>query len=453
MRRIAGHDSRREFLYQLPAAAAATWLAIGSAGTNSSESSCGVVGAVPLCAADEPRPAAPPRKRLAIITTEWRYRSHAWHMGERFLVGYPRDGRWYRPPFDVVSAYVDQRPENDLSRQRSEEFKFPIYGSIAETLRCGGKSLAVDAVLIIGEHGDYPQNEFKQTKYPRYEFFKQTTDVFRQDGRSVPVFNDKHLSWKWDWAKEMVELSRELKFGFAAGSSLPVTWRMPSIDMPYGAEVEELLCVAIGGLDSYDFHALEVIQCMAERRKGGETGVVAVQGLRGDAVWRALEAGNWQAGGWDPKLFEACLSRSHTLQQPETFSHRYPTTAQMRAWVKEPIAYRIEYADGVKATMLLMNGLVGDFTFAARLKGQPEPLSTLFHLPPNPNVVYSAALMAKAEETFTTGIAPCPIERTLLTTGLVEAGVRSIGQGERRLETPHLVFRYEAPRESTFART
>ncbi|MFM9069551.1 MAG: hypothetical protein ACKOUR_19785, partial [Planctomycetota bacterium] len=111
-----------------------------------------------------------------------------------------------------------------------------------------------------------------------------------------------------------------------------------------------------------------------------------------------------------------------------------------------------EYADGVKATMLLMNGLVGDFTFAARLKGQPEPLSTLFHLPPNPNVVYSAALMAKAEETFTTGIAPCPIERTLLTTGLVEAGVRSIGQGERRLETPHLVFRYEAPRESTFAR-
>ena len=55
--------------------------------------------------------------------------------------------------------------------------------------------------------------------------------------------------------------------------------------------------------------------------------------------------------------------------------------------MKSPVAYRIEYADGTKATMLLMNGLVQDFTFAARLKGQAEPLSTLFYLPPNPNVV------------------------------------------------------------------
>ena len=231
------------------------------------------------------------RKRMAVVTTEWRYRSHAWHMAERFLVGYPRDGHWHRPPFDVVSAYVDQKPDGDLSAGRSKEFGFPIYGSIAEALRCGGEKLAVDAVLIIGEHGKYPQNDFQQTQYPRYEFFKQVTDVFRKDGRALPVFNDKHLSWKWEWAKEMYDISRELNFGFCAGSSLPVTWRMPAIDMPYDAEVEEMLCVAIGGIDSYDFHALEVIQCMAERRRGGETGVKSLQALRGDAVWRALEAG------------------------------------------------------------------------------------------------------------------------------------------------------------------
>ena len=399
------------------------------------------------------RSAAGNRKRLAVVTTEWRYHSHAWHMAERFLVGYPINGRWHRPPLDVVAAYVDQRPENDLSRKRSEEFGFPIYPTIAETLRCGGDKLAVDAVLIIGEHGDYPKSEYEQTKYPRYEFFKQVTDVFRRDGRSVPVFNDKHLSWKWEWAKEMVEISRELKFAFAAGSSLPVTWRMPAIDMPYGVEAEELLCVAIGGIDSYDFHALEVIQCMAERRRGGETGVVAVQALRGDAVWTAMEAGSWSDGGWDPRLFEACLSRSQTLAQPDTFSHRYPTPTQIREWVKDPIAYRLEYADGVKATMLLLNGLVGDFTFSARLRGESEPLSTLFYLPPNPNVVYSAALMSKAEETFMTGKSPYPIERTLLTTGLVEAGVRSLGTGQKRIETPHLAIRYQAPRESTFARS
>lgn len=392
------------------------------------------------------------KKRMAVITTEWRYHSHAWHMAERFLVGYPLKGKWHQPPFDVVAAYVDQFPEKDLARQRSKEFGFPIYPTIAEALRCGGDKLAVDAVLIIGEHGNYPKSEYEQTKYPRYEFFKQTTDVFRKDGRAVPVFNDKHLSWNWDWAKEMVDISRELKFAFTAGSSLPVTWRMPSIDLPYGVEIEESMSVAIGGVDSYDFHALEVIQCMVERRKGGETGVAAVQAIRGEAVWKAMQAGSFAAGGWDPKLFEACLSRSQTLVQPESFSDRYPTDAQIREWVKDPVAYRIEYSDGTKSTMLLMNGLVGDFNFAVRVKGQAEPLSSLFYLPPTPNVTYSAELMSKAEETFVTGKSPYPIERTLLTTGLVAAACKSLGTGQKRLETPHLAIRYTAPRESTYAR-
>jgi hypothetical protein len=393
------------------------------------------------------------RLRMAVLTTEWRYRSHAWHMAERFLVGYPWQGGWHRPPLDVVSAYVDQFPEGDLSRGRSEEFKFPIYPSVAEALRCGGDRLAVDAVLLIGEHGRYPKSEYGQTKYPRYELFKAATDVFRKEGRSVPVFNDKHLSWKWAWAREMVDLSKELNFAFTAGSSLPVTYRMPDVDLPYGAEVEEVLGVSIGSIDSYDFHCLEMMQCLVERRKGGETGVVALQALRGEAVWKAMEATSGGAGGWDPQLFEACLSRTQTLTQPETFSHRYPTPAQIREWVKDPVAYRFEYADGLKATMLLMNGLVGDFNVAVRLKGESRPLSTLFYLPPTPNVMYSAALMSKAEETFLTGKSPYPIERTLLTGGLVEAGCQSLTKGQVRLETPHLAVKYTAPRESTHWRS
>lgn len=393
------------------------------------------------------------RKRMAIVTTEWRYHCHAWHMAERFLVGYPTQGHWHEPKLEVVSAYMDQFTEKDLSRQRSEEFGFPIYDSVAEALRCGGTELAVDAVLLIGEHGDYPKNEFGQTQYPRYELFKQITDVYRADGRSAPVFNDKHLSWKWDWAREMVDLSEELGFALAAGSSLPGTWRMPSIEMPANAPVEEMMSVSIGSMDSYDFHALEAIQCMAERRQGGETGVTAVQGLQGDAVWQAMAAGDWSKGGWDASLFEACLSRSQTLVQPESYSHRYPTQEQIQEWVKEPVAYRIEYVDGTRATMLLMNGLVGDFTFAARIGGQSAPLSTLFYLPPVPNVMYSAELMAKAEATFMTGKSPCPIERTLLTSGLTEACVQSASTNQQRMETPHLHVTYPVPAESTFAQT
>lgn len=401
-----------------------------------------------LVHADDAKPSA--RKKLAVVTTLWNYRSHAWHMAERFLHGYPWNGAWHRPEIEVVSAYVDQSPEGDLSRQRAKEFGFTIYPTIADALRCGGSKLAVDAVLVIGEHGEYPLTDYGAKQYPRYQFFKQITDVFQKDGRVTPVFNDKHLSWKFEWAKEMVELSKSMNFPFLAGSSLPVTWRMPSIDLPSGAEVEEAMCIAFGAVDIYDFHALETIQSMLERRKGGETGVVSMHALRGDSVWKAMSAESWQTGGWSPRLFEACLARSQTLAQPESFSHRYPTPAQMREWVKEPVAYRFEYGDGTKATMLLMNGLVQDFTFAATIKGQAEPLSTLFYLPPNPNVVYSAALMHGAETMFMTGRAPYPVERTLLTSGLVEAGLKSLAAGQQRLATPHLAVRYSAAREPSF---
>jgi hypothetical protein len=407
----------------------------------------GLLAAGPAAAAPHP-PAR--RRRLAMVMTEYRYLSHGQHMGDRFLVGYPDGGSWHRPGLDVVALYVDQKPPGDLSGKRAAEFGFKVYPSIAQALRCGGDRLVVDAVLIIGEHGNYPNNALGQKLYPRYEFFKQVVDVFRADGRVVPVYNDKHLSWKWAWAKEMVDTAHRLGFPFMAGSSLPVTWRMPAVDLPYGAEVEEIVGVGMGAVDSYDFHALEMIQCMAERRRGGETGVAAVQALRGPAVWKAMAAGSWKAGGWDPRLFEACLCRSQTLAQPPTFNDRFPTAAQMRAWVTEPVAYRYEYWDGLKATMLLLNGLVGDFTFAARLRDRAEPLSTLFYLPPNPNVTYSAVLMGKVEEVFLTGKAPYPVERTLLTTGLVAAAMRSLAGGQKRLETPELAVRYRGPRASTF---
>lgn len=425
--------SRRTFLAKSCAAGAAVTLAAGTA-------------------AAQPAQGNEARKKLAIVTTVWRYHSHAQHMGDRFLVGYPQGGRWHEPGLEVVSLYVDQTPDDDQSRQRAEEFGFKIYRTVAEALRRGGDKLAVDAVLVIGEHGDYPRNELGQVLYPRYEFFRQIAEVLRADGRSVPVFNDKHLSWKWESAKQMVDTSRELGFPLMAGSSLPVTWRMPAIEMPLGGEPEEVMCVAFGGVDSYDFHALEVIQCMAERRRGGETGVAWVEAVRGDGVWRAADAGSWRAGGWGPRLFDACLCRSQTLASPRPgFGHRKPSREDLPRLVADPVAYRFEYADGLKATMLLMNGLVGDFTFAARMRGDEQPLSALFYLPPNPNVVYSAELMSKAEQMFLTGKAPWPVERTLLTSGILAAAMKSLAGGQKRVETPHLAVRYQPPRESQFA--
>ena len=219
--------------------------------------------------------------------------------------------------------------------------------------------------MLIGEHGKYPRNDRGQTLYPRYEFFQQIVDVFRASGRAVPVFNDKHLSWRWDWAKAMVDTARTMGFPFMAGSSLPVTWRIPSVDLPWGAEVEEVVCVGYGGLDSYDFHGLETLQCMVERRRGGETGVAAVQALRGDAVWKALAADSWAGGGCSRALFETCLCRSFTLTSPRPgYGNVFPELGQMPGLARSPFMYRIEYADGLKGTLVMLTGLVKDFTVA-----------------------------------------------------------------------------------------
>jgi len=389
-------------------------------------------------------------KRIAIVATVYRYLSHAQHIGDRFLVGYPRDGAWHKPDMKVVSLYVDQKPDNDQSAARAKEFDFQVYPTIAETLRCGGSKLAVDAVLVIGEHGDYKRNEKGQVLYPRYEFVKQCVEVFEKDGVAVPLYNDKHLSYSFEHAKWMVDASKRLKFPMLAGSSLPVTWRLPDIELPLNSEIESALMVGYGGPDVMDFHGLEAMQCMLERRKGGESGVAAVQMIEGDAVWKAGDEGRYSKD-----LLTAALSRSDTPQGQTVVDGRTQDLVgkgELPKLVKTPAAYFIEYRDGLKATLLMLNGAVKDFTFAARVKGAGVQ-STQFFLSPEPNVTYSACLVRKIEEMFETGKAPYPVERTLLVGGILESCLTSRFEGQKRLATPHLSVQYRAPQSSQHART
>jgi len=393
------------------------------------------------------------RPAIAAITTIYHKYSHTQHIVDRFLEGYGWAGRHHHPPMDLVSLYVDQVGEGDLSRDRAERFpEMKIYPSIAETLTLGGDALAVDGVLLVGEHGEYPTNEKGQRLYPRYEMFQEIVKVFEAGGRSVPVFNDKHLSWNWDWAREMYDTAQRLGFAFMAGSSLPVTWRTPSIDMPRHAEVEEAVGVGYGGVDSYDVHALETIQCMVERRKGGEKGVKWLQAYRGEKFWQAHHDRVWSR-----ELFEAALCRSHTLKPARAgFNHIFPTIDEFKQIVTDPIAYTYEHTDGLRCTMILMNGLIEDFNFAARLKGQEAPLSTQMYLPMPPArsslANFFSPQVNNVEQMFLTGKPTYPLERTLLTTGLTAAGVDSLHKDQIRLETPHLDITYPVPETSTFWR-
>ena len=389
-------------------------------------------------------------KRIAVITTIYRYLTHAQHFADRFLVGYPREGRWHRPNMKVVSLYVDQKPEGDQSEDRAREFGFAVYPTIADALKCGTDKLAVDAVLLIGEHGEYPINEMSQVLYPRYDFFKECVKVFEEDARAVPIFNDKHLSYSFDKAKEMVDDAHRLGFGLLAGSSLPVTWRLPDVDIPIDSELEGAVMVGVGGSDPMDYHALEAMQCMVERRKGGETGVAAVQLIDGDQVWKAGEEGRWSM-----ELLEAALSRSDTpcgLTDEDGRTQNMIANGELQRLVENPAAYFIKYNDGFQATLLMLNGAVRDYCFAAKLKNETTLISTQFFLTPTPNVTYSACLVSKIEELFETGVAPYPAERTLLVSGTLESCLKSRNQGNVRLETPQLKVEYRAPTESQHTR-
>lgn len=414
-------------------------------------------------------------KIAAVVTTYFKY-SHAQQIVDRFLYGYGWRGTHYHPALDLVSLYVDQVGTGDLSHERAERFpSMRIYPTVAEALTLGGSKLAVDGVVVVGEHGNYPRNEKGQTQYPRWEFFQQVVQVFKDSQRSVPVFNDKHLSWNWDWAKQMVETSHAMDFALMAGSSLPVTWRIPSVEMPLGSRIREAVCVGYGGVDSYDFHALETIQCMVERRAGGETGVKWIQAYRDDKFWEAL-----RQGVWSRRLMNAALCRSHTLAPArEGFNDIFPTDDDMRRLVNDPVAYHYQHRDGLTCTMILMNGLVRDFNFAsdvehrrtssqaykplvkdfnfaADIEGRGDPLSTQMYLPmPDGRTTladFFNPLVNHVEKMFLTGKPTSPVERTLLTTGLVAAGVESLYRRQERYETPHLAVSYRPVQESMFER-
>ena len=391
-----------------------------------------------------------PTKTVAFLGTEVRRHSHAQHFLDRLTEGYTWGGTWQKPRVKVASVYIDQFPGGDLAHQRVEKHDLKLVGTIADALTLGTKELAVDGVVIIAEHGKYPTNEKGQKRYPRYDWFKQVVRVFEKTGKSVPVFNDKHLSTKWDECVEMVADAKRLKFPFLAGSSLPVTVRFPAIDMPYNADLKESVCVAYGGIDSYDIHALETAQCMSERRRGGEVGVKSVHALKGKAVWDVLDAEDRSVSR---KLVASALTRSHNLPVDGGF----PTGAVTYDWAKrtfpDPTAYFIEHIDGFRTTMLLTS--IRDFNYAGYL-ASGEIVSCQMYLPMPTHGSTTAdffnPLTRHIEDLVLNEKANYPVERTLLCSGMVIAGVNSLHAGQKKMTTPHLKVPYTSPEASQFWR-
>ena len=403
-----------------------------------------------FAATKESVPRSSRRKKVALLATEVRKYSHAQHFIDRFLEGYGWQGRHHRPPMELAGLYVDQFPDGDLTSDRARRHRVKVFPTIEETLTLGRSNLAVDGVIIVAEHGLYPRTEKGQTLYPRHEFFDRTVKVFESSGRAVPVFNDKHLSTDWKECVAMVEASKRFGFPFLAGSSLPVTWRIPSVEVPLGAALVESVCVCYGGLDSYDIHGIETAQCMSERRAGGESGVKSVQALRGAKVWETV------AEREDTRrLFFAAMARSFTCKGSE----RYPCALPDLEWLKKnhrnPLAYFYEHLDGFRTSVFMLDGLVSDFNYAGLERGgRIHSCQMYLPMPPAFSTLadFFSPLVNHIEQMILDRAAPYPVERTLLTSGMTLFAIESMYGGGIVLPTPELKVAYSAPAQSCFWR-
>jgi hypothetical protein len=268
--------------------------------------------------------------------------------------------------------------------------------------------------------------------------------VFEDSGPAVPVFNDKHLSTEWGECVEMVADAKRLGFAFMAGSSLPVTWRIPGLELRRGAGLRESLCVCYGGIDSYDFHGYETAQCMSERRDGGEAGVKSVQAVRGEKLWERV----------NQRLLLAALARSHTLRPREGYTYGVPDMGLVKEANRNAVGFFVEHVDGFRTAMVMLNGFVEDFTYAGLV--DDKVLSCQMYLPMPPRYTTLAdffnPLVNHIEQMVLTGKAPYPVERTLVTSGMTLNGVESLHAAGSRIETPGMGVAYQALKESSFWR-
>lgn len=364
------------------------------------------------------------------LATTYHHNSHADMFLSRMMQGYHLDWTPDYPAMRLGAIYVEQQHPKDIGRGLASQCGVALAGSIEGAMDRARMEGKVDGVFFIAEHGEYPVSNTGQFMYPKREWFGRLLKWMESRGEVVPVFIDKMFSHRWEDADWMMREARRVGVPLMAGSTLPMTWRLPAGDTRRGAHLSEIGALSYGRLDSYGFHALEIVQGLAERRFGGECGVRRVRAISGEAVWEALEDGTV-----DRALYEEVLHR------PE--GRQIRKDKPLRSLVKVPVLFLVEYEDGLKGSVLVLRELYPDWTAGWRY-ADGERGGAVFWTQEARPFGHFAHLTRVIEDFFRTGRSPWPVERTLMTTGLLDGLLTSLRDGGGWVETPHLKFRYES---------
>ncbi|MEO2029067.1 MAG: hypothetical protein ABGZ23_24580 [Fuerstiella sp.] len=363
-------------------------------------------------------------KSVAAVLTAYEHGLHADVLIGKILEGWKQDGG-PGPALKLASMYVEQFTDRDMARPMAEKYGVPIFSTIEQAVTVGSDHIPVDGVISIGEHGTYPSNSKAQHLYPRRRFFEEITDTFSKYDKVVPIFNDKHLGPVWSDAKWMYDRAKQMNVPFMAGSSMTVGYREPEIEVPIGCDIEAAVGIGYSGLDIYGSHALEFFQCHVERRKSAERGVKWVQCLQGEAMWKVLDDGIIRQNVFDTALAQV--------------SHEAGDVRR----TKDSTLFLFQYADGLLGAVFMLPGFARGTSIALKLKGQNQVLGTRFDERTEPRHPHFAWLLKGIERMVHTGRATYPVERTLLTSGILDTALTSRVQHQQKLMTPELAIRYQ----------
>lgn len=357
--------------------------------------------------------------KMGFLVEEFKVPSPAQQLLDRFLIGYPRDGIFRRAQGRRIFLRVadDNKADAGEVARREKDFGLARSAQVTET----------DAVVMVWAGTGAKANG---------SLLKETVNAARA---GTNCFVHGALANTLAEARQIAALTAERKVKLVAGTPLPVTWRLPDVQVPRGTSLKEALVVVQGPPHTAEFHGLEILLSLVERRQGGESGIRSVQSLRPATFWKHVTPENWT---WP--LLAAAISRSnHPQGDPVTDGRTQDLVGLglLPKLAREPRGWLIEHRDGLRSAILILDGAIADYDFAVRTT-EGAILSAQIYRPPAPADHQFSALTAVVEDFLRGGQTPWPIERNILEAGLLEVFGGAGANSEEAIETPALAIPY-----------